>query len=154
MHWDTEVIEHVTQLPSTGTTSALSNLLQSIWRLCICWFYLQVPYVQMRGYQDNRPSNDCQAMSGIILCICPVNESYTVTPSLIGWVHTQNDPCTYPIAALWEWGCMSLASWLISIDDLNHRKFKQIIFNLAGAVKPASITKFRWMEAFDWFLDH
>ena len=31
---------------------------------------------------------------GIILCVCPANERwrYTVTPSLIGWAHTQNDP--------------------------------------------------------------
>ena len=34
--------------------------------------------------------------SGIILCMCPTNERwrYSVMPSLIGWVHTQNDPCT------------------------------------------------------------
>ena len=34
-------------------------------------------------------------MPGIILCMRPANERwrYTVTPSLIGWVHTQNDPC-------------------------------------------------------------
>ena len=33
---------------------------------------------------------------GIILCMCPANERgrYSVTPSLIGWAHTQNDPCT------------------------------------------------------------
>ena len=32
--------------------------------------------------------------SGIILYMCPVNERwcYNVTPSLIGWAHTQNDP--------------------------------------------------------------
>ena len=31
----------------------------------------------------------------IILCVHPANERcrYTVTASLIGWVHTQNDPC-------------------------------------------------------------
>ena len=31
---------------------------------------------------------------GIILCICPTNERqcYNGTPSLIGWVNTQNDP--------------------------------------------------------------
>ena len=33
--------------------------------------------------------------SGIILCMRPANERrhYIVTSSLIGWVHTQNDPC-------------------------------------------------------------
>ena len=31
---------------------------------------------------------------GIILCMGPANERwcYTVTPSLIGWAYTQNDP--------------------------------------------------------------
>ena len=34
------------------------------------------------------------ALSGIILYMRPANErrSYSVTPSLIGWAHTQNDP--------------------------------------------------------------
>ena len=33
--------------------------------------------------------------SGIILCMCPANERqcYIVTSPLIGWAHTQNDPC-------------------------------------------------------------
>ena len=33
--------------------------------------------------------------SGIILCLCPANERqcYIVLLYLIGWVHTQNDPC-------------------------------------------------------------
>ena len=34
-------------------------------------------------------------ISGIILCMRPANERrrYIVTSSLIGWAHTQNDPC-------------------------------------------------------------
>ena len=34
--------------------------------------------------------------SGIIMCRCPVNERrrYNVTSSLIGWAHSQNDPCS------------------------------------------------------------
>ena len=34
--------------------------------------------------------------TGIILCMCLANERwhYIVTSSLIGWAHTQNDPCT------------------------------------------------------------
>ena len=37
---------------------------------------------------------------GIILCMHPANEGwrYTVTPSLISWVHTQNGPCKELIA--------------------------------------------------------
>ena len=33
----------------------------------------------------------------INLCIHPANERwrYSVTPSLIGWTHIQNDPCAY-----------------------------------------------------------
>ena len=36
-----------------------------------------------------------QSFPGIILCVRPANERrrYIVTPSLIGWAHTQNDPC-------------------------------------------------------------
>ena len=35
------------------------------------------------------------ADAGIILCMHPANERrrYDVTSSLIGWAHTQNDPC-------------------------------------------------------------
>ena len=34
---------------------------------------------------------------GVILCMCPTNERrrYIVTSSLIGWAHTQNDPCCH-----------------------------------------------------------
>ena len=45
---------------------------------------------------DNRlgPVSTC-SISGIILCMRPANERrrYIVTSSLIGWAHTQNDPC-------------------------------------------------------------
>ena len=43
------------------------------------------------GHRDIWPAH-----SGIILCMPPANERwrYSVTPSLIGWVHTQNDPFT------------------------------------------------------------
>ena len=48
------------------------------------------------GYTEQGP------FSGIILCMRPANERwcYTVTPSLIGWAHTQNDPC-HVIEGLW-----------------------------------------------------
>ena len=40
----------------------------------------------------------CRLLAGIILCKRPANEKwcYIVTPSRIGWVHTQNDPCGAP----------------------------------------------------------
>ena len=36
-------------------------------------------------------------ITGIILSMRPANEKrrYDATSSLIGWVHMQNDPCTY-----------------------------------------------------------
>ena len=36
-------------------------------------------------------------ISGTIQCMCTANERwhYTVTPYLIGWVHTQNNPCIH-----------------------------------------------------------
>ena len=39
---------------------------------------------------------------GISLCLCPANERrrYIVTWSLIGWAHTQNDPCCLPCKIL------------------------------------------------------
>ena len=44
-----------------------------------------------------RPANHRRGNTvlGIILCMRPANERrrYIVTSSLIGWVHTQNDPC-------------------------------------------------------------
>ena len=48
----------------------------------------------------------CCTKPGIILCMRPVNERwcYSVTPSLIGWAHTQNDPCqTLPTATSRRW---------------------------------------------------
>ena len=45
------------------------------------------------------------SMSGIILWMCPANEwwRYIVTPSLIGWVHIQNNPCYLPAQSThWE----------------------------------------------------
>ena len=37
--------------------------------------------------------------SWIILCMCPANERrcYNITSSLIGWAHTQNDPCLFEV---------------------------------------------------------
>ena len=47
--------------------------------------------VQIMAWQQagNRP------LSGIILCMHPANERrrYNVTSPLIGWLHTQNNPC-------------------------------------------------------------
>ena len=39
-------------------------------------------------------------LTGIILCICPANERrcYNVTSSVIGWAHSQNNPCLNSLA--------------------------------------------------------
>ena len=49
------------------------------------------------------------AISGINLCMCPANERWcnVVTPSLIGWVHTQNDPW-YIVWNTVQWLCNSV----------------------------------------------
>ena len=49
--------------------------------------------------------------SGIILCMRPTNERrrYIVTSSLIGWAHTQNDPCPFPV------GCHSRSELLFCL---------------------------------------
>ena len=41
---------------------------------------------------------------GIILCMHPANDRwrYTVTLSLIGWGHTQNDQCAYRIVCIFQ----------------------------------------------------
>ena len=53
-------------------------------------------------------------VAGIILWICPVNERlhYNVTPSLIGWAYTQNDP--------WSWKSKSCNSALLPFGILWH----------------------------------
>ena len=65
-------------------------------------------------------------VSVIILCMRPANgrRRYIVTLSLIGWAHTQNDPCIYSMwmSALWSAGASyykqefsMFVSWCISI---------------------------------------
>ena len=52
---------------------------------------------------------------GIILCMHPANERwrYSVTPSLIGWAHTQNDPwCWYSVYQTnCHWHLSTITSW-------------------------------------------
>ena len=61
-------------------------------------FILSFP-IPPKSHYFTLPAFCAQAINptsaGIILCMCPANEwwHYNVTLSLIGWVHTQNDPC-------------------------------------------------------------
>ena len=50
--------------------------------LILRWF----PHLYMKS---------CPIYTGTKMCMCPTNERmhYSVTPSLIGWEHTQNGPC-------------------------------------------------------------
>ena len=65
-------------------------------------------------------------VAGIVLWMRPANERwrYTVTPSFIGWAHTQNDPCS---------GCKSIVS-VITCSTCNflkyNRKFKTRVWPL------------------------
>ena len=51
---------------------------------------------QVIGTQNEKETK-YTSQSGIKLCMCPANERrrYIVTSSLIGWVHSQNDPWGY-----------------------------------------------------------
>ena len=49
--------------------------------------------------------SSCLWVTGIILYMCPANERrwYNVTSSLIGWAHTQIDPCKCIYLCVWYW---------------------------------------------------
>ena len=54
-------------------------------------------YIHIKGYGViTHPFPDFNDFTGFILYMGPANErgSYIVRVSLIGWVHTQNDPCS------------------------------------------------------------
>ena len=72
------------------TLSGASQYEPTIWHHyggCRCPGAKQVPCHDMCLHFNN--------YAGIILCMRPANERrrYNVTSSLIGWAHTQNDPC-------------------------------------------------------------
>ena len=72
-------------------------------RALLAWYYL---------YQTTPDSiRQDTSTTGLILGLCPANEKhhYKVTPSLIGWAQTQNQPCTIFV-------CLELSSedWLYS----------------------------------------
>ena len=54
-------------------------------------------------FRYNTVQFDTIQYPGIILCMCPANgrPRYTVTSSIIGWTHTQNDPWTLHTAQQW-----------------------------------------------------
>ena len=66
------------------------------------WFRFEQAKWQLPGSQRLKFCYENTSISlllcrklGTILCMCPANERwhYIVTPSLIDWAHTQNDPC-------------------------------------------------------------
>ena len=61
---------------------------------CIYLYQFEVPCFISTEEKD--------VLAGIILCMSSANETwrYTVTPSLIGWVHTHNDPCIPGLCAV------------------------------------------------------
>ena len=55
--------------------------------------------------------------SRIILCIRPANARlcFTITPSVIGWVHTRNNPCRFIVDKVLVcvfWNCFWLLHWI------------------------------------------
>ena len=61
--------------------------------------------------------------SGIILCMCPANERwcYSITSSLMGWAHTQNDTlCMCPANERWRYSVTSsLIGWAHTQNNLS-----------------------------------
>ena len=90
------------------TTSEWSIILlpNKVWLILGILRYFELTFVFSEALKGD-------GIAGIILWICPVNERlhYNVTPSLIGWAHTQNDP--------WSWnekGAILFYCHLVSYD--------------------------------------
>ena len=106
---------------SLNHSSNIKHLTQSITIMDILPKEPYLPCVSMAGrallaeyywYQTTPDSiRQDTSTTGLILGLCPANEKhhYKVTPSLIGWAQTQNQPCTIFV-------CLELSSedWLYS----------------------------------------
>ena len=89
---------------------------------------------------------------GIILCMCSANERwrYSVTPSLIGWAHTQNHPCMAPGHMPWLFDQESLlvkARLRARSYPIRHSCFVQAL--LPGRLSLQSPPSFRLHLDFD-----
>ena len=93
-HWRCVIIVLLTALYIYGLVVSWNkwNYVSAVatYGLCAQSFWLFLCCVQIQ----------CTPTSGITLCIRPANERrrYIVTSSLIGWTHTQIDPCAIPIS--------------------------------------------------------
>ena len=67
--------------------------------------------------------------TGIILCIRPANMRwrYIVTSSLIGWAHTQNDPCKGPMMGIYGMSFISTKSDLLTVTTKCSGSFRNRI---------------------------
>ena len=65
----------------------------SFWRNFRHWLHRMFSY-----WCSVQPATESSSHAGIISCMCQANERrcYNVTSSLIGWAHSQNDPCSRP----------------------------------------------------------
>ena len=89
--------------------------------------------------------------SGIILCKHPAIERwrYTVTPSLIGWVHTQNNPwasCGNLHTSIHNLSCFGYMElvWFPSLFQLNRTFFVQLYpFSFFNSQSSAHLSKCR-----------
>ena len=85
---------------------------------CAC-DYLFILGLKLIHCSNRDPWSQRNCISGIILCMCPANERChdTVKSSLIGWAHTQNDPCIsqgHPLIMQW---------WLSYLRCCRHLSF-------------------------------
>ena len=76
------------------------NVSSAKWRPFILWFHSLPQSINENVIPDSAfffISITMDTSTGIILCMCPAIERrcYNVMSSLIGWAHTQNDPCGY-----------------------------------------------------------
>ena len=99
---------HKTQLVNSTLAQIMAWCLASPSHyLSQCWSILYVAIIlnHIELWNDRRVNN-LKMNAKIILCMCPANERwrYNVTSSLIGWAHSQNDPCEWS----WCWHCTSV----------------------------------------------
>ena len=78
-----------------GQPSVFNWPLDFKWLLILSWHYTD----NLSAYLLFTPDK-----SGIILYMRPANERrrYILTSSLIGWAHTQNDPCLIRYPTMWN----------------------------------------------------
>ena len=100
-------------------------------------FYCHVPHCVSLLQNDSLKWNyiytltltiEWMVSSDICNCMCPANERwcYNVTSSLIGWAHTQNDPCCMVLQ--WCFGIIVLIYLLLLYHQTSTLFFKLLLY--------------------------